>query len=179
MFVTSLQVLIVGTHADHSSLNRKIFEQIWEQLRGLLVAAREHHRQYFSGRDRLGDCLLCQTDSKCLRKSSSGSGFVNLGYDETTSLGEDSLGGEEAPGVIAFPHVVGYYEVSSKKSVGGTNPLQVNVNPSIEHLKDAIKELCAEAHQQEPRAAQDLGKRARVSPQSHRSQSEQLSGRSG
>ena len=46
-----------------------MFEEIWELLRTMLVSAREHHRQYFPSCDRLSDCLLCQSDSKCLRRS--------------------------------------------------------------------------------------------------------------
>ena len=81
-----LQVMIVGTHADHESLSKEVFEEIWEKLRELLVDAREHHTGYFRGVDRVCDCLLCQADCRCLRRSA---GFVNLGYDDEASGSED------------------------------------------------------------------------------------------
>ena len=139
--VPSAQVVIVGTHADHESLNKSIFQQIWDQLRGLLVTARSHHRQYFRGSDRYSDCLLCQPDSRCLRNTSGNvTGFVNLGYDDNSSLDEET-GFSSGPGsVVTFPHIMGYYEVSSVKPVGN-NLLQLNTNQSIDHLKDAIKDL--------------------------------------
>ena len=141
--VPNAQVLIVGTHADHESLTRPIFEEIWEQLRTLLVSAREHHRQYFRRQDRLSDCLLCQSDSRCLRKNPSGPGpgFVNLGYDDAASSEDETSFCDGPESVVSFPHVVGYYEVSSIKSVGNSSILQMNTNQSIEHLKDAIREL--------------------------------------
>ena len=86
-----LQVMIIGTHADHELLNRAVFEEIWEKLRELLVDAREHHSGYFRGVDRVCDCLLCQADSRCLRRSAGPEtvGFVNLGYDDEANGSED------------------------------------------------------------------------------------------
>lgn len=142
--VPNAQVLIVGTHADHESLTRPIVEEIWEQLRMLLVSGREHHRSYFRRQDRLTDCLLCQPDSRCLRKSSTsglGPGFVNVGHDDAASSEDETSFIDGPESVVSFPHVVGYYEVSSIKSVGNTSILQMKTNQSIEHLKDAIKEL--------------------------------------
>ena len=139
--IPSAQIIIVGTHADHSSLTRKIFEQIWQQLRGLLVKARLHHQQYFRSKDRLPDCLLCQSDSKCLRRTDGDTGFVNMAFEETASMDEDHASRNDSESVIAFPHIVGYYEVSSVKQTGKINPKKIAGNTSIDHLKDAIKEL--------------------------------------
>ncbi len=142
--VPAARVIIVGTHADHSSLKIPIFQQIWEQMRTLLVSARDHHRGYFQKGNRHSDCLLCQSDSKCLRKSTTAdgaAGFVNLGYDDTTSLEEETSFNEGPARVVSFPHIVGYYEVSSAKAVGNQNIFQITSNQSIEQLKDAILEV--------------------------------------
>ena len=69
MQVPDAQVIIVGTHVDHSALSRTTLEQIWHELRELLCEARDHHQRYFSHADRLPGCLLCQTDPRCTRDS--------------------------------------------------------------------------------------------------------------
>ncbi len=141
--VPGARVIIVGTHADHSSLKVNVFKQIWDQLRTLLVSARDHHRGYFQKGDRLSDCLLCQSDSKCLRKSTTNggvAGFVNL-QDETSSLEEETSFNEGPARVVSFPHIVGYYEVSSVKPVGNDSVFQIMANQSIEQLKIAILEV--------------------------------------
>ncbi len=149
--VPSARVLIVGTHADHPALSKTVFEQIWEQLRALLVSARDDHRRYFIHKDRLHDCLLCQPDSKCTRKSTSGStSFVNLAYDDATSLEEETSFNDGQSRSIAFPHIVGYYEVSSVKPVGNKGALNFTSNKSIEHLKDAIREITFEIIRKSP-----------------------------
>ncbi len=141
--VPNSRVIIVGTHADSDTLKRPEFEQIWEQLRTLLVSARDHHQQYFRKQDRLHDCLLCQSDSKCLRRSTGEgpTGFVNLGFDDTTSLEDETSFNEGSARIVSFPHIVGYYEVSSVKAMGNSSIFQVTSNKSIEHLKDAIVEI--------------------------------------
>ena len=141
--VPGARVIIVGTHADHSSLKLNVFKQIWEGLRTLLVSARDHHRGYFQKGGRLSDCLLCQSDSKCLRKSTTAdgvAGFVNL-YDDTSSLEEETSFNEGPARVVSFPHIVGYYEVSSVKAVGNESVFQITANQSIDQLKDAILEV--------------------------------------
>ncbi len=141
--VPAARVIIVGTHADHSSLKVNVFKQIWDQLRTLLVSARDHHRGFFQKGDRLSDCLLCQSDSKCLRKSTATdgvAGFVNL-QDDTSSLEEETSFNEGPARVVSFPHIVGYYEVSSVKAVGNDSVFQIMANQSIDQLKDAILEV--------------------------------------
>ena len=141
--VPAARVIIVGTHADHSSLKLNVFKQIWDQLRTLLVSARDHHRGYFHKGGRLSDCLLCQSDSKCLRKSTTAdgvAGFVNL-QDDNSSLEEETSFNEGPARIVSFPHIVGYYEVSSVKAVGNESVFQITANQSIDQLKDAILEL--------------------------------------
>jgi len=139
--VPSAQVIIIGTHADHPSLTRTIFEEIWTQLRRLLVKARIHHQQYFRSNERLSDCMLCQSDSKCLRTPDGASTYVNMAFEETASVEEENTFSTISESVVAFPHIVGYYEVSSVKPMGKIDPKKLTGNASIEHLKEAIKEI--------------------------------------
>ena len=141
--VPAARVIIVGTHADHNSLKLNVFKEIWDGLRTLLVSARGHHRGYFQKGGRLSDCLLCQSDSKCLRKSTTAdgvAGFVNL-QDDTSSLEEETSFNEGPARVVSFPHIVGYYEVSSVKAVGNESVFQITANQSVDQLKDAILEI--------------------------------------
>ena len=140
--VPSAQVVMVGTHADHDTMSRNVFEEIWEQLRALMISARPHHRSYFRG-ERLPDCLLCQSDSRCLRRSTSTgqAGFVNLGFDNVQSQEDETSFSDKTGNMITFPHIMGYYEVSSVKSLGNTGSFQFSTNQSIEHLKVAITSI--------------------------------------
>lgn len=52
---------------------------------------------------------------------------------------------------VSFPHILGYYEVSSVKAVGRTGLRQINVNQSIEHVKTAIRQISARLIEQNPR----------------------------
>ena len=128
--VPNAHVLIVGTHADHPSLTRATLEEIWLLLRHMLAEGREHHRRYFAKSERQLDCLLCQSDSRSHRKTSSASGlsheFVNLGFEDGCCIADDDeaddhggtgdVGGEMEGGSLAFPHIIGYYEVYIRKT---------------------------------------------------------------
>ena len=141
--VPGARVIIVGTHADSHTLGRKQFEEIWDQLRTLLVSARDHHQQYFRRSERVSDCLLCQSDSKCLRRAmgEGPTGYVNVGMDNTSSTEEETSFNDGPARVVSFPHIVGYYEVSSVKAMGNTSVFQITSNRSIEQLKDAVVEV--------------------------------------
>jgi len=102
------------------------------------------------------------------------SGFVNLGFTHSVSLitrpshSIDSSVEEETnfcsgdTRAVAFPHIVGYYEVSSIRNVGttvaaSTGPDFVNggggvsaQNRGIEHLKTAIYELATKLIEENP-----------------------------
>lgn len=146
--VPNAQVLLVGTHADHSSITRPVLEEIWDQLRKLLAEERSRHQDFFRETERLYDCLLCQSDGRTQNHSPGGgsghrNGFVNPAYESPneSSEGVDTKGGRRTP--IAFPHIVGYYKVSSLR--GSVTPGHVGsplaANPGVESLKEAIREL--------------------------------------
>ena len=150
--VPSAQVLIVGTHADHESMSKQVLEEVWEHLRQLMVRAREHHQRYFTKAERVKDCLLCQSDTKCLRRVSGmgNAGFVNLGFDDATSIDSESSLNDGPTSEMSFPHIVGYYEISSVKAMGNEKFFQPNVNRGMEHLKDAIREVAKRLIQRNP-----------------------------
>lgn len=131
-------MVIVGTHADHDSMSKDMFEEIWSHLRAMMTGARTHHQSFFLG-DKMDDCLLCQSDARCLRRSTSSGtgGYVSLTGSPVSNKEEESSF-STAGSVITFPHILGYYEVSSVKSVGNTGAFQFNTNQSIEHLKSAV-----------------------------------------
>jgi len=104
--VPDAQVIIVGTHVDHSALSRTTLEQIWYQLRQLLSEARSHHQRYFTHADRMSDCLLCQSDPRCPRGSDlptasdpsevgsdagqAGVWFINHAFDDSDTTAQRS-----------------------------------------------------------------------------------------
>lgn len=150
--VPAAQVLIIGTHADNSSLSNAILEQIWNQLRAMLDLAQKQHTAYFTGRDRQKDCLLCQGDlAKVTRCSGPGStGFVNPGIKEQR-VEDDVVGGAdpETGKAISFPHIIGYYEVSSTRALGAG--LNFSSNPTVELVKDAIRDAARRIIRQNPK----------------------------
>lgn len=139
-------VLIVGTHAD--LVKTITFQDVCLLLDELLERGRQHHvRRFADGPGR--NCLLCSRRSLAgqgtLTKSRSGpSGFVELASPTGRANGQrgSSLLPTEAIGILSgrprFPHVVGYYEVDSKKCFPRDSK---KVNLSIEQLKGAILRL--------------------------------------
>ena len=139
--VPSARVLIVGTHADHPALKGRMAEEIQNQVRELLVSARVHHHQYFQKEDRHKDCLICHSDSKCLKRQTSE--YENEAFESKSSLDDDDSDIDIKPSrLVCFPHIVGFYEISSVKAMGNSL-LQINNNQSLEDLKDAIKDITA------------------------------------
>ena len=149
--VPSARIIIVGTHVDYPGLTQTILAEIWLKIRSMLSLARPHHRQSFRSKHRLSNCLLCQPEAKAIRRlsnsSSSAVGFVNTGYTESLES-ESSMIDDEGinssflnnENVHAFPHIIGYYEISSVKSSGNGSTLPSNANQSLVYLKDAILE---------------------------------------
>ena len=139
-------VLIVGTHAD--LVKTITFQDVCLLLDELLDRGRQHHvRRFADGPGR--NCLLCCRRSLAgqgtLTKSRSGpSGFVELASPTGRANNQrgSSLFPTEAIGILSasprFPHVVGYYEVDSKKCFPRDSK---KVNLSIEQLKGAILRL--------------------------------------
>ena len=137
--VPSARVLIVGTHADHPALKGIMAEEIQNEVRELLVSARDHHHQYFQKEDRHKDCLLCHSDSKYLKRQTTK--CENNAYESKSSLDDDDSDTYSKPSrLVCFPHIVGFYEISSVKAIGNSL-LQFNNNQSLEALKDAIKDI--------------------------------------
>lgn len=134
----------MGTHADHPSINRPALEEIWDQIRKLLAEERTRHQDYFRETERLHDCLLCQSDGRTHEQSYGNghrNGFVNPAYEASNESGE-GVCTRSGRTPIAFPHIVGYYKVSSVRgSVAQGHVASLAANPGVEGLKEAIREL--------------------------------------
>ncbi|KAK2144478.1 hypothetical protein LSH36_752g01024 [Paralvinella palmiformis] len=135
-------VLIVGTHAE--MVKSMSFADIWHVLEGVLDQGRTHHVKRFA-ESRLQNCLLCNPKHLAVRhvlaKSRSGSaGFVDLSYPHAEPMmnGHVSSGESPPPSRARYSHVVGYYEIDSKKHFPKDAKKS---NVSIEQLKAAIMRL--------------------------------------
>ena len=135
-------VLLVGTHAE--MVKSMSFNDIWHILENFLDQGRAHHMKHFSD-TRLSNCLLCNPKGMAVRhvlaKSRSGSaGFVDLSFPhgEPVMNGHVPTGEAPPPGRLKFPHVVGYYEIDSKKNL--PKDAKKN-NVSIDQLKGAIMRM--------------------------------------
>ena len=141
-------VLIVGTHAE--LVKSMSFVDIWHILENFLDQSRAHHIKRYSD-SRVSNCILCNPKTMAMRhviaKSRSGSaGFVDLIYPhgEPVMNGHVPTGEPPPPGRFRFPHIVGYYEIDSKKSL----PKDAKkCNVSIEQLKGAILRLTLSANE--------------------------------
>ena len=142
--------LIVGTHAD--SVKSMSFNDIWRILENFMDLGRGQHLANYA-ESRHPNCLLCNPRGAAVRhvlaKSRSGSaGFVDLSYPP--SHGEPMMNGHvptsgetTPPGRFRFPHVVGYYEIDSKKHIPKDAKKS---NISIEQLKGAIMRITSSHH---------------------------------
>lgn len=135
-------VLIVGTHAE--LVKSMAFSDIWHILENFLDQGRAHHMNHYVD-TRNQHCLLCNPKGLAVRhvlaKSRSGSaGFVDLSYPHGDQLmnGHVPSGESPPPGRLRFPHVLGYYEIDSKKNL--PKDAKKN-NVSIEQLKGAIMRM--------------------------------------
>ncbi|XP_074662515.1 uncharacterized protein LOC141915032 [Tubulanus polymorphus] len=156
------RVIVVGTHADHPSLNPILLNKIWEQVQHLLNSSRSEHNRIFRRNACLSECLICQPPKLLSRqaKNSRTAGFVTLTnpppidtdddddeeevVDDDVFLQSESEDSEyEAEtmsrhGISTFPHVVGYVEVSSMRKVGNRF-YNFTTNESMENLKQIIE----------------------------------------
>ena len=138
-------VLIVGTHAD--IVKTMSFQDIWIILQEkCLDQGRAHHIKRFMDA-RHNNCLLCNPKDMSIRqviaKSRSGSaGFVDLSFPhgEPVMNGHVQTGESLPPPRMKLPHIVGYYEIDSKKNLPKESKKN---NISIEQLKGAIIRLTA------------------------------------
>lgn len=140
-------VLIVGTHAD---LAKSVtFYDVCTTLDGLMAKARQRHRVRYAD-TRCHNCLLCCEKTMggrhALTKSRSGHlGFADLSSTHTSRTPsisghaglppQEELSRPTDSSGLSFPHVVGYYEVDSKRCYPKDSK---KTNFSIEQLKSAI-----------------------------------------
>lgn len=145
-------VLIVGTHAEQ--VKYMSFAEIWLIIEELLDRGRSNHARRY-GDARCHACLLCSHRSLAIRhsitpKSRTSAGFVDLslptletpllnGYASMTSsatAGDDRSA--VTGGACRYPHVVGYYEVDSRKHFPKDGR---KTNTCIDQLKAGIVRL--------------------------------------
>ena len=120
------------------------FNDIWHILENFLDQGRAHHVKQYAD-SRLSNCLLCNPKGLAVRhvlaKSRSGSaGFVDLSFPhhEPFMNGHVPSGESAPPGRLKFPHVLGYYEIDSRKNL--PKDAKKN-NVSIDQLKGAIMRM--------------------------------------
>ncbi len=135
-------VVIVGTHAE--LVKSMAFGDIWHNIESILDQSRHHHVKRFTD-SRLSTCILCNPKSLAVRhvlgKSRQGSaGFVDLSFPtgEPMMNGHVPTGDSPSSGKGRYPHIVGYYEIDSKKNLPKDAKKS---NLSIEQLKGAIFRL--------------------------------------
>ena len=149
-------VLIVGTHAE---LVRSLaLSEIWRTVETLLDQSRHHHsKRYFKSFSPY--CLLCSPKENVVRHAfvkskSCASGFVDLsiwmqnmgsgayGTETPQQNGHISSDGDTCESIVyegfSFPHVVGFYEIDSRKSFPKDAKKS---NLGVEQLRSAIIRL--------------------------------------
>ena len=137
------RTILVGTHADDARLNPAILDQIAAMLFTLLLRGHRKHRLRFQGEDWLPQCLLCQAELVMQRHTLNGvAGYVAVQNLQPCDMDRETEGIERSVDDIDeedhpnFPHIVGYYEVSSVAKL--PRKLAHFQNMSIEQLKSAI-----------------------------------------
>ena len=120
------RVIIVATHVDTSIASSSFLEQVWSKLHSILIKSKENHLSNF-GLKKLKNCLICH-NGKLTRKE----GQVVVNADTCWKSYTDGHNKEEPN----FPHVVGYFEVSSVKQIPW-KPFSFQ-NRSIAQLKKHI-----------------------------------------
>ncbi|XP_066932395.1 uncharacterized protein [Clytia hemisphaerica] len=138
------RVILIGTHADAEMITSSLLDLTWHKIKTILSSAREAHVANYAN-DFQHKCLLCSDTSSLNRVSTDGgAGYVYIESSETTN--DESTESTDGSNVtsnkqednqnMVFPHIVGYFEVSSTKQI----PRKVfsNKNTSIEQLKDCI-----------------------------------------
>ena len=129
------RVIIVATHVDTSIAYEKFLEDIWSKLNKILLNSKKNHPLDFDE-----NCLICHNGD--LTREKEGKVVVNAATD-SKSIADDCC--EEAP---CFPHVVGYFEVSSVKNIP-RKPFGFQ-NRSICQLKEHIVNVAREMLSKKP-----------------------------
>ena len=124
------RVIIVATHVDTSIASNDFLEEVWSKIHSMLIKSKKKHQSDFS-KDKLENCFLCHNGD--LTKNKVGKVVINTDTN-WKPLSEDQ--DEEAH---SFPHVVGYFEVSSVKQIPW-KPFSFQ-NRSIVQLKEHIVKI--------------------------------------
>ena len=124
------RVIIVATHVDTSIASNDFLEEVWSKIHSMLIKSKKKHQSDFS-KDKLENCFLCHNGD--LTRNKVGKVVINTDTN-WKPLTEDQ--DEEAR---SFPHVVGYFEVSSVKQIPW-KPFSFQ-NRSIVQLKEHIVKI--------------------------------------
>ena len=124
------RVIIVATHVDTSIASNDFLEEVWSKIHSMLIKSKKKHQSDLS-KDKLENCFLCHNGD--LTKNKVGKVVINTDTN-WKPLTEDQ--DEEAH---SFPHVVGYFEVSSVKQIPW-KPFSFQ-NRSIVQLKEHIVKI--------------------------------------
>ena len=123
------RVIIVATHVDTPIASNEFLDEIWNKLRTILMKSRMKHLADFGGTS-LEGCFISHIGHLERQKD----GKVVVSFDSNSKLSEKTF--DHQDGKHSFPHVVGYFEVSSVKQIPRKLfPLQ---NGSIAQLKEHI-----------------------------------------
>ena len=129
------RVILVATHVDSDLVNSEFLKNVWKNILEFLSRAKVKHQKCFL--TKLESCLLCNDKPIIRRDTESVSGYaatVNAidGVHDVTNRDQENFLSNET----CFPHIVGYYEVSSVKKI--PRKLLSSKNLSIEQLKKGI-----------------------------------------
>ncbi|XP_006813508.1 uncharacterized protein LOC102800687 [Saccoglossus kowalevskii] len=138
------RVILVGTHADAPMLATTVLNHIWQQFADIFNKAHVSHRQSHR-MNILTDCIMCSYTHNPQRQSSFNglAGYVECeARGETVPQQEKDDASSNGDNLFCFPHIVGYYEVSSTMAF----PAKVltRKNRSIIQLKAAIERVASE-----------------------------------
>ena len=156
------RVLLVGTHADGEMITPALLDSTWQTIKMILLSVQAAHLKEYAN-SKLHHCLLCSSQlSSLTRESTDGvAGFVKISHNKPSkdepktdatdgdnlSDSNESIDGKDGTSIV-FPHVVGYFEVSSVKQI----PRKVfsSRNTSIDQLKDFIQTTASDILSQNP-----------------------------
>ena len=117
------RVIIVATNIDSHVANKHFMREVRASISSIYDRNREKHREHF-GSKKLHDCLICQKSSAEIQRKPLQSVDVHKNSAETLTLSS------------SYPHIVGYYEISSKFQI--PTMLHSFKNKSIRKLRKRV-----------------------------------------
>ena len=123
------RVIIVATHVDTPIASNEFLEEIWNKLHTIFMKSKGKHLADF-GTNSVEGCLICHSGD--LKRQKDGKVVVNS--DINSKSFEETFG--HFSGIHNFPHVVGYFEVSSVKQI--PRKWYSSQNESIVQLREHI-----------------------------------------